>query len=207
MDSSNEQQNLIENEMENEAEIDEKKARKEKRGNIIFFSIIGFFILFFSVILYLNVNVFFLVKVDGDSMNPTLESGNVVTVNRKLTPNYGDIVIIEGEKKTAYLIKRVIAKEGDTVEIIDGGVYLNGKLLEEGYVKKQNSTFATGKASKWTLGEKEIFYLGDNRMFSKDSRDDEYGTCKISQVIGVVEDWSFSILWLNEFVYNLGRGK
>ncbi len=203
MDSSNEQQNLI----ENEAEVDQEKAKKEKRGNIIFFCIIGFFILLFSVILYLNVNVFFLVKVDGDSMNPTLESGNVVTVNRKLTPEHGDIVIIEGEKKTAYLIKRVIAKEGDTVEIIDGGVYLNGKVLEEDYVKKQSSTFATGKYTKWTLGEDEIFYLGDNRMYSKDSRDDEYGSCKESQVVGVVEDWSFNVLWFNEFVYNLGRGK
>ena len=81
--------------MENEAEIDEQKAKKERRANVIFFSVIGFFIVLFSVILYLNVNVFFLVKVDGDSMNPTLESGNVVTVNRKLTPDYGDIVIIE----------------------------------------------------------------------------------------------------------------
>ena len=161
----------------------------------------------FSVILYLNVNVFFLVKVDGDSMNPTLESGNVVTVNRKLIPEYGDIVIIEGEKKTAYLIKMVIAKEGDTVEIIDGDVYLNGKVLEEDYVKKQSSTFATGKYTKWTLDEDELFYLGDNRMYSKDSRDDEYGACKISQVVGVVEDWSFNVLGLNEFVYNLGRGK
>ena len=193
--------------MENEAEIDEQKAKKERRANVIFFSVIGFFIVLFSVILYLNVNVFFLVKVDGDSMNPTLESGNVVTVNRKLTPDYSDIVIIEGEKNSAYLIKRVIAKEGDSVEIIDGDVYVNGKLLEEGYVKKQSSTFATGKHTKWELGEDEVFYLGDNRMYSKDSRDDEYGACKESQVVGVVEDWSFNVLWLNEFVYNLGRGK
>ena len=203
IDSNNEQQNLI----ENEAKIDEQQAKRERRGNIIFFSVIGFFILLFAVILYLNVNVFFLVKVDGDSMNPTLQSGNVVTVNRKLTPEHGDIVIIEGEKKTAYLIKRVIAKEGDTVEIINGDVYINGKLLEEDYVKKQNSTFATGDSTKWTLGENEVFYLGDNRMFSKDSRDDEYGTCDESQVVGVMEDWSFDVLWFNEFVYNLGRGK
>ena len=63
----------------------------------------------------------------------------------------------------------IIAKEGDTVEIINGDVYINGKLLEEDYVKKQNSTFATGDSTKWTLGENEVFYLGDNRMFSKDS--------------------------------------
>lgn len=178
--------------------------KKSKSG--IFFTILLIALsLLLIVVVYLNTYVFFLVEVSGESMMPTLNSGDVVTVNRKLTPKRGDIVIIEGEKQNAYLIKRVIAVGGQTVTLENGEVKIDGEIIDEPYVIERGATNATGSLSEWTLKDDEIFYMGDNRPNSKDSRDDEYGACTSAQIVGVVEGWSFSTLGINKFIYNFGR--
>lgn len=75
----------------------------------------------------------------------------------------------ESGGKTEQWIKRVIGVSGDTVRISDGKVYLNGKELDESYAL--GNTFPRGVTDEWTVGDGEMFVLGDNRAVSQDSRD------------------------------------
>lgn len=160
-----------------------------------------------ALFVFLNAFVFSCVIVSGSSMYPTLENGDVLIMNRAKTPDYGDVVVIDkvksvsknGEVSYEWLIKRVIAKGGDTVDIKDGGVWLKKAdedefyLLEENYVSDGNATVAEKHGGKneiteypYTVPEDEIFFLGDNRGSSMDSR--YYGTCKEKDVVGVVSE-------------------
>lgn len=141
--------------------------------------------------------VFTLVKVQGQSMEPTLHTADRLYVNRLFyTPEKGDVIVFvsEDDPKHPY-IKRVIATEGDTVYIdfSTGDVFVNGELLEEPYIKEK--TFLTGRyihelAAKGkyspenpiVIEEGHLFAMGDNRNNSKDSR--ELGQIPYDEVIG-----------------------
>lgn len=164
---------------------------KKERSDRNFLLVVAVFLSIIVAFLMLNTYVFFNVYVLGPSMENTLKTGNVLIANRIKDVEKEDIIIISGAKKGSkdWLIKRVIAIEGETVEIKDGYVFVNGTLIDEPYVKDKKSTFVPeNMPTKITVPEGEIFYLGDNRLNSSDSR--HYGTCKESQVVGVVEDWS-----------------
>lgn len=129
--------------------------------------------------------VFTLVKVQGESMQPTLQNEDRLYVNRFFyTPKKGDVVIFrpESDPNRPY-IKRVIATEGDTVYIdfTNGDVYVNGNVIDEPYIKDKtsrsgeyiNGLIASGKYSKdnpIVVEKDKIFVMGDNRNNSKDSR-------------------------------------
>ncbi|MDO5444851.1 MAG: signal peptidase I [Eubacteriales bacterium] len=108
--------------------------------------------------------------VSGNSMFPTLENGQPVVYNR-LSRDYhrGDIISVRmpsGE----YLIKRIIAVSGDSVDIHDGKVFINGEEENSGYINGITSP-QDGKISyPFTLEEGRIFVMGDNRENSVDSR-------------------------------------
>jgi len=185
-----------------------ERGRKTAISNLIFYEMILVFLLVITIIITLNTYVFFNVLVDGSSMYPTLKTGDVLVANRQRETAFGDIIVIDGEKTDGkggyeWLIKRAIAFEGQTVEITDGKVIIDGKVLQEDYLPKGTYT----KERSWettTLGKGEVFYLGDNRGNSEDSRG-VYGTCKRSQIVGVVEEWSLSMRWLNGAFYKIGR--
>lgn len=175
-----------------------ERALEKSKSDFKFLIVVAILVLVMFVVVMLNTFVYFNVQVKGASMNPTLYTNDVLVANRYKTPTYGSIIIISGEKENGdWLIKRVIAKGGDTVDIRNGYVYVKYKnssefiKLEESYVKKQGTTDERDW-QKRTLTDVEIFYLGDNRENSSDSRNALYGTCDISQVIGVVEDWSLA---------------
>lgn len=120
--------------------------------------------------------------VKGDSMEPTLESGNLVLYNR-LDKDYqrGDVVSVRvpaGE----YYVKRVIAIEGDTVDLKDGKVYINGSLLEEPYAEGETYEEAGAVVYPYTLEENQVFVMGDNREVSMDSR--AFGAVSERQIKG-----------------------
>lgn len=108
--------------------------------------------------------------VRGDSMEPTLHSGELVVYTRIHTEyKKGDVVSVRipsGE----YFVKRIIATAGDTIDLKDGEVYLNGEHLDEPYTA--NSTFEQAGAVRYplTLQEGQLFVMGDNREVSMDSR-------------------------------------
>lgn len=177
----------------------EEKSKRRKIGDIVFFSTMSVVIAFLITYILLFSFVFMRVEVTGRSMMPTLNSGDVLVAHKNFTVERGDVVILKDVKNNGdWLIKRVIGLEGDVVEIQNGKVYLNGDLLEEPYVLNKNSTFAPSCSDDtdtmlqiYTLGENEIFYLGDNREDSLDAR--YYGVCTEENVVGVVSEYFVSI--------------
>lgn len=113
--------------------------------------------------------LFFVLKVESQSMEPTLhEKDRVLTLRvRKLDKlNRGDIVVFYHEKLLEIMIKRVIGFPGDSVQIRDDGtVLVNGTVLDEPYVKERQGTGGTFK-----VPQGRYFMLGDNRGHSSDSR-------------------------------------
>jgi len=176
---------------------EERLAEKKSNGRFTFWAC--FLVLLIALVLVLNTMVFFMVEVDGASMQNTLYDGDVLTVNKLRQPREGDIVILE-MADGSYIIKRVIATEGDSVEIKNGKVYLNESQtpISEPYAKGE--TYPTGASTRWIVGEDEVFFLGDNRQNSLDSR--VLGAFKIEKVLGVVEDWSIKTTGIRTWIYN-----
>ena len=174
--------------------LKEEQLKKE-RSDRNFLLIVALFLALITTFVALNTHVFFNVYVLGPSMENTLHTGDVLIANRLKEIERGDIIIVSGAKKGSndWLIKRVIAVSGETVEIKDGYVFINDKILyDEPYVKEMKVTFVPeNMPSKIIVPEGEFFYLGDNRLNSSDSRN--YGTCKESQIVGVVENWSLKL--------------
>lgn len=142
-----------------------------------------FIVLFIAVFLIFRFLIGFSF-VKGDSMLPTLKSGELVMYLR-VGSEYqaGDIVSVrvpQGE----YYVKRVIATAGDTIEIKDGKVYLNDELLDETYI--QGETLSQEGAVRYplTLKEDQIFVMGDNRDVSMDSR--SFGVVGSRQIKGKI---------------------
>ena len=128
-----------------------------------------------------------LIGVDGHSMVPTLQDGDRLLVlnammNAHLCGGFeaGDIVIIRKEsfKDGEPIVKRVIATEGQTVDIdfVSGAVYVDGELLEEDYINEPTYVEEVPEGS--------IFVMGDNRNHSSDSRSSDLGTVDTRYVIG-----------------------
>lgn len=143
--------------------------------------------------------------VEGKSMMPTLQEGNLLIVN-KLSYQMGnirrfDIVVFHANAKEDY-VKRVIGLPGDRIEYKNDVLYINGKRIEEPYLQPYKQKLIDGKLTgDFTLeeltGQKTvpkgyIFVLGDNRLSSWDSR--HFGFVKISRVVGKVNlrYWPFN---------------
>ena len=127
-------------------------------------------------------------RVNGRSMMNTLHDGDNLIVEklsyRFSDPKRFDIIVFPPTGKKEYYIKRIIGLPGETVQIDENGnIYINGELLEENYGAEtiQNPGRA---ANPITLGDDEYFVMGDNRNNSKDSRSEEVGNVKRSQIIG-----------------------
>ena len=128
--------------------------------------------------------------VDGHSMLNTLQHGDrLLVVNSMLYHDYkyGDIVILRknGVFDDDPIVKRVIAVEGQTVDIdfTEGIVYVDGEALEEDYIREPTYT-AEGTEFPLTVPDGSIFVMGDNRNGSSDSRDYRLGTVDTRYVIG-----------------------
>lgn len=128
--------------------------------------------------------------VSGQSMEPELSQGEVVLMNRIIyhlrKPERFDIVAFEKEgEKGKYYMKRIIGMPGETVQIKDGLVYIDDRLLEaeDGL---QRAALAGLAEHPITLGEDEYFLLGDNRESSEDSRFVNVGNVKEEQIGGIV---------------------
>lgn len=136
-------------------------------------------------------------QVQQPSMERTFEPGQFVLVD-KLTPRWdafkrGDVVIFQPPEEWTVehtpFIKRVIAVAGDTLELVDGRVVVEGTALDESYTYRDDDgspgpTEPERGQTKWTLGPGEIFVMGDHRQASLDSR--AFGPIEVGDVIGRV---------------------
>ena len=125
----------------------------------------------------------------GVSMNPTLNEGEKIIINKmsyfKGEPERYDVIVFSQSKNGHgyYNIKRVIGLPGDTVEIVNGEVYINGVKLQE--VIPVEAMRVAGLADEAiVLGENEFFVLGDNRNYSEDSRFANIGIIVKEDIIG-----------------------
>ncbi|SDN85601.1 signal peptidase I [Alkalicoccus daliensis] len=126
-----------------------------------------------AVAVALLVRSFFIAPyvVEGASMEPSLYDRDRILVNKTTTWlgefERGDVIIIEGENNRHY-IKRVIALPGETLEMQEGSLYVEGEEIEEEYL--EDLTQYEESIEEVTLPEDEYFVMGDNRNNSLDSR-------------------------------------
>ena len=146
------------------------------------------------VLIALGIRAFLVepIRVDGDSMVPTLLNGEHMFVEKVSywfnTPERGDIVICFYPGYTESCVKRVIGLPGETVEVREGTVYIDGKALDESLYWRDMIFSDTAPV---TVGEKAVFVMGDNRNGSKDSRALSVGPIPFGKVEGRVR----SVVW------------
>ena len=109
------------------------------------------------------------VRVDGDSMYPTLKNGQILILN-KLDKEYERMEIVVFDYKGERLIKRVIGLPGDTVEYKYNKLYVNGKEVIETFEHKDTDDFKLSDIDVEIIPDDYYFVVGDNRSNSKDSR-------------------------------------
>ena len=133
------------------------------------------------------------VNVYGRSMEPGFEHRDYLLVNRQAYNEYrlparGDVILFSSDSaekavQEKILIKRIIGIPGDTIEINNGKVYINGNVLKEAYIKDD---YTTGHVEPVTLSENEYFCMGDNRVRSRDSRSSSVGLVNSEDILGRV---------------------
>jgi signal peptidase I len=141
------------------------------------------------------------ITVVGNSMQNALEEGDTILVNklayRISDPKRYDIIVFNQSDKehSYYNIKRVIGLPGETVQVIDGYVYINGKKLNE-EVNVEIINDGGIAEDKIKLDEDEFFVLGDNRNNSEDSRYANVGNVVKNEIIGkaILRVNNFSII-------------
>ncbi len=180
--------------------------------------------------------VFDMVRVDGESMETTLQDNDKLIMTKLgYEPEQGDIIVLDANYanrenyfdalaeaqgkeelsvlgklkegidlpkncKKLYYIKRIIATEGQTVEIYDGKVFVDGKELDEPYAN--GLTFPTDSQVEYpfTVSEDCVFVMGDNRGNSSDSRSSRVGEIQEDAILGKSQ---FRVMPLNK----MGRTK
>ena len=138
-------------------------------------------------ILYALSSNFSLYKVYGTSMENTIHSDDILLVSlnsyNNALPAHNDIVNIKyaDKKGEKFIVKRIIGIPGDTIEIVNNQVFLNGALLKESYSENSSLEYFNIKI---TIPQNKYFVLGDNRLVSYDSR--YFGLIDTSSIQGKV---------------------
>ena len=127
-------------------------------------------------------------SVSGSSMETTLSDGDNLIVDKisyrfRAPKRYEIIVFPFKQAENTYYIKRIIGLPGETVQVKDGYVYINGKKLDEHYGHELMDKAGIAEEPV-LLGDDEYFVLGDNRNHSSDSRDPSVGVLKKEDLIG-----------------------
>ena len=178
---------------------------KSRRSTTIFYCVLALIVAAALGFRIYWTNTFGGVYVDGNSMYPTLHSGDELLMKYGGDAERGDVIVVDvrsyGDEydfgNTQFLIKRLIAVEGDTVYCEDGEVYIRYAGTEE-FVPLDEPYIPDGEIysfGPYEVGTDEIFFLGDNRLNSKDTRYKEglsHLDClyKESDIYGIVPDWA-----------------
>jgi len=173
MDQNNQEKprKLLEMREEEKKPLLSDKAKKEIREWIVSMAAAV------AVVLLLRTFLFTIIRVDGPSMLETLQNNDRLMVSvldmRLNGPERFDVVILKYPNRRENFVKRVIGLPGDTLEVREGVLYINGEATPEPYLD-DGCTVRFGKASSnfgpIVMGDDEYFVMGDNRDNSNDSR-------------------------------------
>ena len=163
---------------------------EEKKPGIVR-EVLGFFVYVAIVIGITYLIITFVGQrtyVSGSSMENTLSHGDNLIVDkityRFSSPKRFDIIVFPFRyEDNVYYIKRIIALPGETIQIRDGEIYIDGEILYESYGREVMKSAGLA-ADPVTLGEDEYFVLGDNRNDSTDSRDPNVSLIDRDEIIG-----------------------
>ncbi len=129
------------------------------------------------------------IQVTGEAMQPTLKNGDQLIID-KITyafsePRRFDVIVFPSPyRMDTYYFRRIIGLPGETVQIANGEIFINGQAVAESFPVEEGP-FESGLASMpLTLEEGEYFVLGDNRADSTDSRNSSIGNIQESSIIG-----------------------
>ncbi|GAB6928729.1 signal peptidase I [Paenibacillus sp. JCM 10914] len=146
----------------------------------------------FVIMVLLNMFVFNLSMVKGESMQPTLVASERLFINKVVyrfgEPKHGDVIVLkdpsDGPDRKDFLVKRIVGLPGDTVEVKDQKLYVNGTAVEEDYtnVPIEDPGFEPVK-----LEEGRYFVMGDNRHLGKSKDSRMFGSVKESDIVGRAE--------------------
>lgn len=169
----------------------ESREKTEERKTSVIREIFGFLLyvalvvgITFLIITFVGQRTY----VSGSSMENTLSHGDNLIVD-KITyrfsdPQRFDIIVFPFQYEDhVYYIKRIIGLPGETIQIQDGDIYVDGEILEESYGREVMKSSGIAE-NPITLGENEYFVLGDNRNDSSDSRDPSVGLIERDDIIG-----------------------
>lgn len=160
----------------------EKSPLRELVGMILYIGVV--LVITFLIITFVGQRT----HVSGESMKNTLDHGDQLIVD-KITyrfqkPLRYDIIVFPYKyEENTYYIKRIIGLPGETVQIADGEIYINGEALRETYGREVIRDPGTA-AEPVTLKEDEYFVLGDNRNASSDSREPSVGVIHREDIVG-----------------------
>ena len=142
------------------------------------------------VVIFIKIFVFSQIRVNGASMNPTLNDKDIMILD-EISYRFSEIErfnIVVVKEENEYLIKRIIGLPGEKIEYKDNKLYIDGKYVKEDFKHMETMDFST------TLGEDEYFIMGDNRTNSTDSR--IFGPISRDEIIGKT---SLTILPISRF--------
>jgi signal peptidase I len=137
-------------------------------------------------VLLLRAYVLLPIQVDGPSMLPNYREHSINVVNRlaylNREPQRGDVVAIRFSGTSIMLMKRVVGMPGETVQFVNGKLVINGRPMDEPYVKNECSW--DFRPSHWQLGDDEYYVVGDNRAMHYE--DHKQGSAKRERIVGKV---------------------
>lgn len=171
--------------------LKQELARVDSRRNFrrTLLNIAGVLIVVAAIAALIATRVFVLIKVNGSSMSPAFEAGEVIILRQTKEIGAGDTIgFYYGGN---IFLKRVIGTSGDNIDIDQkGNVYVNGELLDEPYLTKKD----LGKCElefPYQVPEGMYFVMGDNRAVSLDSRIKSIGCVQSDQIVGktVIRVW------------------
>ncbi len=176
-----------------ESRVKRKKVYKknEIRGWVISM------VLAVVIALSLRFFVFEFIRVEGQSMEPTLKDNEYVFMQKVSyyfsDPSYGDIVICSFPNRTETFVKRVVGVEGDVIRITDGTLYINGEANYEHYDEAQGIDHDMAEI---TVAQDSLFVMGDNRNHSMDSSNSSVGVLSEDMILGRAEFvvWPFNVI-------------
>jgi len=164
----------------------EKKPRPQKPPNSLWkeLAMLAIKIVAILLIVVLLFTFFYGVhRVNEPGMSPAIRSGDLVLFNRiGRTYAIGDLLLLDFEGQRQ--VRRVVARGGDVVDITEDGLLVNGALVQELEIFFHTPRYEEGVDFPLTVGERQLFVLGDSRENATDSR--IYGTVDINDTLGLV---------------------